>query len=189
MRHQKNKNKLSNKFIVGVLAVVILILAICAGVYASTGNIFGWNPIAKDVKSTEGSNPASQEQIEAGNSIKDTSVKNGGLSGSDQPQAPSPQSDGKQLVQVDITNVYKIENQTHVGVLISTIDSTGTCILTITSQTGSVLYTTSVGVQAMSNTSTCKGFDIPNSSLQDKFKITVDFKSGVKYGVATHDSL
>lgn len=188
MIFHKNKNSVSKRILIIPLLIILLLTTLCVGVYASSGSIFGWKPFSQKSESTQGDNPASDEQIETGNSIKEKSLNNGGASGSDQPQAPTEQSDGKQLVQVDITNVYTIETSTKVSVLISAIDSTGVCTIKVSSQSGSLLYSSSSDVQAMSSTSTCKGFDLPNSLIQNKYSITVDFTSGNKYGTATYDN-
>lgn len=188
MKTQRNKNSKIKTTLIALIAIIFVVVIAGTGVYALSGSLFGWKPFTQEIESTRGDMPASDEQIETGNSIKENSLNNGGSSGSDQPQAPTEQPDGRQLVQVDITGVNKIESSTQVGVLISSLDSTGTCSIKVSAQNGTSLYTASSGVQAMSNTSTCQGFNIPNSALQDKYSIVVEFTSGAKYGTASYDN-
>lgn len=191
-----NTNMIINKRISGwrkislaITGVLMLALIICTGVYAFSGSLFGWNPFSNDsTQSTSGNNPPSEEQVNGGASIKEDSLKSGGASGSDQPVAPIVQEDGRQKVQLDITGVNRLGTVTRIGILISTLDQTGTCTLTVTSTAGVVLYSSSAGVQALSNTSTCKGFDIPNESLANtSYVIVVAFSSNDKYGTVSYE--
>ena len=131
---------------------------------------------------------ASEEQRSQGNEIKDNSVNDEKLSGSDQPSDPVVDPNGKELVEVNITSVQKIDDAVRVNVLISNLDQSGSCDLKVTSLTGDILFTATSGVQALANTSTCKGFDIPSSSLSKGYSITVIFSSGDKYGSTSYKS-
>lgn len=186
----KNNRPNNRKLALVVAGIILAAIVASAGVYAISGSLFGWKPFTSNNSepSTSGNNPPSKEQVNSGASIKESSLKDGGTSGSDQPATPVTQTDGRQLVQLDITGVNKLDTVTSVGVLISTLDQNGTCNITVTSTSGDILYSSSVGVQAMSNTSTCKGFDIPNSSLSStKYSIVVSYSSSNKYGTASYE--
>jgi len=167
---------------------ILLIVVVCVVIDVTTGSLFGWKPFGSGTPSTNGDNPASTQQITAGSQIKSDAVQDGKSSGSDQPTSPVVQNDGRLLIQVDITSVTKIDSITRVGILISVLDQSGTCSLTVTSPTGDATYSASAGVQAMSNSSTCRGFDIPNSSLPaGAYTITVNYAGDNKYGVAHYE--
>jgi hypothetical protein len=129
-------------------------------------SIFGWTPFPKETQSSIGNKPPTSEQIKNGQTIKVQSVKGSGTSGSDQPSAPVAQTNGSSQVQLTITSLTKSSSSLlKVSTLVSYLDQTGSCTLTLKDSNGAVIYTTSVGVQAMSSTSTCKGFDVPLSNL------------------------
>lgn len=172
-----------------IAGALVAVSILSAGIYALTGSIFGWDPLNGSPESSAGNNPPSKEQVDSGSSIKENSIKTGGSSGSDQPMAPTVQDDGRLQVQLDITGVNRLETVTRVGVLISALDQAGTCTITATSASGETLYSSSAGVQAMSNTSTCKGFDIPNSVLPNTgYVIVVNYSSNDRYGTVRHES-
>ena len=187
------KNKTSTRrlalLVIGALALAALA---CVGTYALSGTLFGWHILGTHdtPTSTSGNNPPSKEQIDSGSAIKENSLVNsGGSGGSDQPEPPASQQDGRKLVQVDITSVDNIGTATRVGVIISALDQLGTCSMKVSSSSGETLYTSSVGVQAMSSTSTCKGFDIPNSDLTDShYSIVINYSNNDKYGVAHYEA-
>ena len=186
------KNKQSNKRLVSlsVIVAVLLIAGIGSGVYALSGSLFGWKPFTAQEKTTSGDNPASTEQTDNGQGIKENSLENNdGQSGSDLPLAPTTDTSGKQKVEIDIVSVNRVESVLKISSLISALDQNGSCTITVTNSANTTLYTATVGTQAMSNTSTCKGFDIPGNNIQDgNFKITIDYKSGDMYGSAIYES-
>ena len=186
----QHKTSVNHRVAWTVAYVSLSLLVVCGVIYLITGSLFGWKPFGvTSTANTSGNNPASQDQINAGSGVKQNALQSGKNSGSDQPSQPTTQSDGRQLVEVDITGVNKTDSVTRVGVLISDLDSSGTCAITVTSPGSDVLYTTTVGVQAGSNTSTCKGFNIPNSALTtNKYSISIDYNSGQKYGSAIYDT-
>lgn len=182
MRTQKNKS--TPKLIAIILIALLLVLAIPGIIYATTGSLFGWDPLNSEVKTdSSNNNPASQDQLDSGSSIKEQSVENG-TSGSDQPSQPQTQQDGKKLVEMDIISINPIESIVRVSTMISILDQSGSCTLTVTSQDNSVVYSQTVGVQAQSNTSVCKGFDVPVANLVNgqKYAFKVSYSNGENYG-------
>lgn len=188
MKIQQYQTSVGHRVLWIVLGVFTFTLIVCAVVYATSGSIFGWNPFGASPQPTTGNNAPSTQQIDSGSQIKGTAVQDGKSSGSDQPTPPIVQNDSRLLVQVDITSVNKIDSITRVGVLISVLDQSGTCTLTVALASGEAVYSAFAGIQAMSNSSTCKGFDVPNSNLPASgYTITVNYASDNKYGVAHYD--
>ena len=89
---------------------------------------------------------------------------------------------------VEITFAGVIDASTfRVRTLIGLVTSSGTCSLSMT-KSGSAPYAASAGVQAMASSSTCKGFDIPLSSLgSGTWKISVTYTNGGESSTATKE--
>jgi hypothetical protein len=173
------------KALIATIAVVTLGVLTACIVFASTGSVFGWKPFSQNSQDTSGNNSASNEQIKNGETIKDNSTNSGKPSGSDEPAAPVTQSDGRNLVEINITSVNLVESTLKIGVMISSIDQNGNCTLSIMNSSNTAIYTSTVGVQAQSSTSVCKGFSIPASSLPSgTYTIKVAYSSGNTYGNA-----
>jgi hypothetical protein len=168
---------------------IVLLATFAYYVFGLKGHIFGWSPYTvNSVKSIDYDKP-SPDQTNTGNDIKQQSVKNNqtksGVSGSDQPPAPTPQGNGKSIVETTISSANQTDSYLQFRTLISTLDSTGTCSLVLTNQTNQSLHYTA-GVQPLSNTSTCKGFDIPLSALSSGiWKATVTYENPTLTGTAT----
>lgn len=185
MRTKKNTS--SPKIITATLVALALVIIVPGIIYATSGSLFGWDPLKSEVKTdSSNNNPASQDQLDSGSSIKEQSTKNGGTSGSDQPSQPQTQQDGKKLVETDIISINPIESIVRVSAMISILDQSGSCTLTITSQDNSIVHSQTVGVQAQSNTSVCKGFDVPAATLVNgqKYVFKVSYSNGEYYGNA-----
>ena len=181
MKLQQHKK---TPYVIGsIISLIFTVLIVCGAVYALTGSLFGWNPKASEMSTQD-------QQKEAGSQIKENAaVSKDGVSGSDQPATPVKESSGKEKVELTVTSAMKVESTLKVSTLISALDTSGTCKITISDLNGTVLHTSTVGVQALSSTSTCKGFDIPASDIQEgNYKVTVTFESGAKYGLATYES-
>jgi hypothetical protein len=106
---------------------------------------------------------ASADQIKAGDQIKSDGVKG---NNTDTPPSPSAQpGSNKKVAAISITaNAKDKTSQTYqIRFQIDALVENGTCALTLTK--GSAIVTKTADVQNLSNTSTCKGFDIPISAL------------------------
>ncbi len=122
--------------------------------------------------------PPTKEQVQAGEAID-----NPNKPGSDPLPDPTPQENGKSIVNVAITSVDQDKTSLRVSSLISTIDNSGTCTLTLTK--GSTKVVKEVGVQALPSSSTCKGFTIPVSELSTgKWQLTLTFENASLTGTA-----
>ncbi len=124
-------------------------------------------------------NPPTPEQTSTGDAAKQQTTN--GATGSDPSPAPTPSTTGSSKPQVgmDITaaNIDSTAGVLRVRTLIQTVTSSGTCTLTASGPNGKT-YTASAGVQAGPSTSTCKGFDIPISSLSSgNWSIQVSFEN------------
>lgn len=166
MKISNVSNKAKILLITG-LTIILSVGALSYYVFAMHGSILGWSPYA--YKDSSGTNPASKEQLDTGAAIKEQSLSGNstksGSSGSDQPPAPITQTNGKSSVEVSITAANQTDNSLQVRALISVLDTSGTCTLSLRKQSSDQLVTKTVGVQALANTATCKGFDIPLSEL------------------------
>lgn len=165
----KNK-KLSKKAIVIIAAIVLLAGLSTAGAYY----YFDQQKDPEDTKHTTSSKedkPATKEQKESGEAIKNQSVNapepqpakpNATPPENPTPPAP-PASSGS--VQVDITAASQ-NNSTGIyqlRALIHSVQGEGTCRLVLTK--GGAQVVKEVSVQPLPSSSTCRGFDIPLSEL------------------------
>jgi len=149
--------------------IVILVVVVCIFVISTLyifvyrGTIIGWSPYMMD------SDSLINEQNTNGSQIKQQSLQNTekgtGQSGSDQPPSPKPQPNAKSIVDVIFTAANQSDSTVQIRVLISTVDSGGSCVLTLTSRSSGSVVTKQSSVQALSTTSTCQGFNIPLSEL------------------------
>ncbi len=178
---QKNT---SRKKIVLITSTIILLIAAGVGGYFVMAN----GNKQQDIKKTETPNetnlePATSEQIEAGNSVKETTVENDGKpnsGGSDKP----PEAGA--AIGVSITAANQNGNVVNIRALISELLNTGNCSLKLTKGATVVLKT--AAVQALSSTATCQGFDIPTSELSNgSWHLTLTVTSGDRTGTAEYD--
>ncbi|MDB5165275.1 MAG: exported protein of unknown function [Candidatus Saccharibacteria bacterium] len=139
--------------------MAMLVVAAATYVYVFDGDILGWNnhtaTTQNDKPSTNLDKPT-DEQIEAGNDIKEESI------GTKSDPVSQPGS-GKQSVEVIITAANQNSGMLQVRAQISGVVSIGQCILTM-SKAGQTV-TKTADTQGLASTSTCKGFDIPVSEL------------------------
>lgn len=180
MKIQQNNKK--KQYIVAstlIATLLILFIGVSGYLFASGKDLLGWTPFPKQQQSSTGNNPASKEQIKNGEAIKTEAIKNSGTSGSDQPSTPQPQSDGRRLIELDITSITKVDSSLiKISTLISFLDQSGSCVLTINDSSSNTVYTSTVGVQAMSNSSTCRGFNVPIANLlPGKYKFNLAYTS------------
>ena len=182
----KHPKSLRTKIILSIVGVLIAICILSAGLYALTGSLFGWKPFDKNsIINTTGNNPASQEQINAGTSVKQSSLQSGKNSGSDQPPAPVPQTNGtKSIVQISITSAIQTSASLQVGTQIAGVFSTGTCTLTLSKQ-GEQDIVKTAGVQPLASTSTCKGFDITDKLTPGVWNLSLVYESDNLTGTAS----
>lgn len=136
--------------------------------------------------------PATDEQKKDGeqtktDTIQDTSSKETTGGGSDQPLPPvTDEATNTSTVIVDITSTSQDGTIYKIGVLIQAQLSSGQCNLTL--KKGTQIYASSVDIQALPSTSTCKGFNVPLDQLSAGIWIaTVDIDSGSINGTASRE--
>jgi hypothetical protein len=165
--HITSKNSNRKPIIASSVAIVLLLISAFLYVYGLNGNLFGWNNHQDE---SINYNQPTDEQKEAGKNAKQITTDNSNSSikqnsgGSDQPSAPQEQPDGtKSTVDITVTSSVQNNDTFQIRTLIGVVDNTGTCTLNLSKSTTTISKTS--GVQALSSTSTCKGFDIPVAEL------------------------
>lgn len=116
------------------------------------------------------------DQVTAGSSAKEQAAKDAAT--------PSTEPSAASTIPVSFTSIQPGET-VYIRTLIGTVTSGATCSLTM-SGPNSKSYTASAGVQALSSSSTCQGFNVPMSNLAPgNWTITVKVTDGISTGTAT----
>ena len=183
----KIKNDTDNKktlriILLSLAGVLIIIAGYAAYAYANDT----W-PFQK----SEDSVLDEKNMPKANNSIKEKSAEQAkndeskGV-GSDTPTQPQLSPDGgKSTVSLDITAASVDAQTLMIRTMIGYVTSEGTCTLNMTGPNGAT-YSASAQIQAGSSTSSCKGFDIPTSSLKSgAWTINILFENNDTTGSAT----
>lgn len=146
-----------------IFAVVIALLTIPIGVY-SFGLLSAHRPSETQATDTINYQPASQEEIKAGDEVKKDSVNPSDTKDNSVEQDSTTQ---KQNIDIDITHSSRSGQYFSIGVMIQKVLTSGECKLTMTSTSGKS-YSNSAAIQPVTNYSTCKGFEIPLSDLSSE---------------------
>ena len=185
MRIKKSNKSTTTKKVLIIGGIIIVLVAIpLTYVYAFNGNLFGWQkPTTQNTDTDQrfvNYEPATPEQQKAG-----TTIKSGSTDTSPAPTA-IPGSD-KKNVQITITAANQNKSALQIRTMISAIENTGVCTLTLTS-TGKPTVTKTANSQALASTSTCQGFDIPISELSfGTWQAVVEYNSTALTGSANQD--
>lgn len=178
IRKNRQKKTTTLKFI---LVLIVLVLGALCYVYATTGSLFGWQlssseqMLDTDPDTTNLDKPT-DEQTQAGQQTKSESVKNN--SG-----ATSSTKNG--AVEVTVTAVLNDE-MVRVQTTINKVTNTGKCVLTVSK--GATVKTFTAGTQALSDYSTCKGFEIKKSILSPgTWRLSIKFNDLSTEGSASTD--
>jgi len=181
----KNKKTNLDKIIIICIIFILLISTLTVSyIYIFKGNLFGWKA-SKSQNTTNNQNSidyneATSEQKKAGNAVKS------GLTDSPPEPTSIPGSD-KKNVQMIITAANQNGSILQIRALISAVENTGICTLTLTSA-GKPTVTKTANSQALSSTSTCQGFDIPVSELSaGTWHAIIEYNSTALTGSATQD--
>lgn len=164
-----------------VIVLAIAIFGAFCYVYGMGGNLFGWSASSSSPDQTQGTtdttnlNKPTQEQTQAGNDTKSNSVKNNPGS------ATMKNNTGAVSVTASpVLNGSVLRIQT----TIDRLTNTGICTLTL-EKSSTVKHYLPVGVQALSNYSTCKFSSIDLSTLSSgTWNITVNFSDSQAAGTA-----
>lgn len=154
---------------IGSLLVVTLI-AVGVMAYTKTG-IF-----AKDDSQQNSTSNTAQNNTSPTTSDVNTDNSNENTTPTEKtPVSNQPSDNGttpKNTVTASITAANQNGNMLQIRTLIESVDTNGTCSLTL--QKGSSKVTRTADIQALASSSTCKGFDIPTSSLSSgEWKLTI----------------
>lgn len=184
-----NIKKLSNnkKLIASIIAVsVVLLLAMFAYAFYGSGRKPGapTQPPASSNSSPKTTNtgeptPSGTTTEPSTNPAASSSVKTGTTT---TPPSTTPTS---KTVSVGISSTQQTATTYRINTIIYSVESTGTCTLTLT-KSGSTTITQTAGVQALPSSSTCKGFDIPMSQLsQGQWQLSLSFSNATDSGIVT----
>jgi len=173
--NQKNTSKKKKLIIAGSILLIIIVGAIGAAAYYKVGP-FKTSDDSVNLK------PPTTDQKKAGDSAKQNTVnptgnKESGSTGSDPLPPPIQNGSSKPTVGADITAANQNSDVLQVRMLIQAVTSAGTCTLSMTGP-GNRTYLATASVQAQPSSTTCKGFDIPISSLAPgSWAITINFSN------------
>lgn len=190
MKAIQTKNRF-NKKIVYLAVGIILLLAVGSTIYVYSlhGNILGWSADSSSSPSYPNNNPPTKDQSQAGTSQKEDIV-NQDRAAQGKPPIPgtdsstTPSQTNSATLGVTITAANQNGSTVNIRSLVETVTSDGTCTLTLTKDGTTVTRT--AGIQPLANASTCKGFDIPVSSLgKGAWNIQLSVTSGSKTGAAS----
>lgn len=190
MRIEKTNNK---KFRLVILLVVVLVLLLVAlGVYliGFKGTLFGWTPLANTQTSDINYDKPTKEQLNAGKDIEEStdensnSGKNPNDVGADHPNQPIQSGTSKASVAVTLSSANQNDGILQIRAMIGLLTNEGTCTLTLTKSGKTVTRT--ADVQPLSNSTTCKGFDIPVAELSSgQWNAKIDFENSTAIGTTT----
>lgn len=184
MKISSRTNGQRNLAIAGLLALALVGGAVAAAYHYQLG------PFKKSTPPNSiNLAPPTADQKKAGDAAKQNAVQPAAKStpsGSDQPPAPVPQTGtSKNRVNVTITAANQTSSSYQIRALIEAVADNGTCTLTLTSSGGQSIVRTA-GVQPLSTTSTCKGFDVPLSDLSPgTWNLLLSYDSPTLAGSAT----
>lgn len=182
MKTRPKKTSTRTPLLIALAAVTLLVVSSLVYVYAFNGNIFGWKnhtAPSDEIPLTNLEKPT-DEQIQAGNDIKNGNLDESGKNTDPTPPASEPGST-KQSVEVFMTALNQNNGVLQVRTQISRVINTGQCTLTLTRQGKTVTKT--ADIQATASASTCKGFDIPVSELSiGSWDVTLTYENDTLVG-------
>jgi len=181
MRINKTK-KTNNKKRFAIIAIVALLAIIGYGVFAFTTH--GWPFLQNDSSqdSTKSVDPKAADKIKS-EAVEQDADKTS--TGSDTPQQPTTDpTTGATTVEMNVTNYGPVGGSYSIHFEIQALVSSGTCTVKFTPTTTGKSYTATAGIQALSRTSTCKGFDtISQAELPEgAYTVEANFTSGTTSG-------
>lgn len=173
---QSLKNKKRPAFI-KLLVVALMVATLLAGSAAAVLFMTKTGPFSlvqkADSKSTDDSS-TSKSDSDLG--IKPATSEDP-TSNSVKVNPQSPETSDKPSL--EITSAQVNGDKLVVRTLLSKVTNEGSCSLSAKTENSGTVYTTSAGVQAVASSSTCKGFDIPVSTLgSGTWKIIITYTSG-----------
>lgn len=164
-RHKKGKY-----IAIGTIVIVVILLCIFSYFYALENNHKINNDSTKSKAVVSNSTNTTNTTSSTNTTFKE--------SGTDKPNEPTAiEGSNLKAVQVAITSTNQIDSTIQIRTIIYAIDSGGTCTIKL-ERTGYNTITQSSDLQNLANTSTCKGFNLPISSVATgDWNMTVSYLS------------
>lgn len=160
MKIKKVKNNKSKKTTLIVVSIILLVL-ISGAVYAASQGFFNQK---SNSGPTTNLNPATEEEKKEGDNTKSTTVESEDTSsGSTKNEDPSNQTPPPSNVSVQTSASGQNGSTYQLRYLIESVVNDATCTLTL--KKGSAVVTKTSKTQALPQSSTCQGFDIPTTEL------------------------
>jgi len=181
-KRSKSKNRLRKSLLFTVLAIIVI-----GGSYLSFAkNHSSWPFARQQAKVAPADSNTNESKDEVAPSTKATGTDKSTPSGdqSSSPKTPvknqssssssTPSSNNE--LDARITAASQNDSVLQIRTLIQKVTSKGSCTLTLTS--GDQTVTRKAGIQALANSSTCEGFNVPTTDLsQGKWNITIHISS------------
>lgn len=142
---------------------VVLVVAIVYGVYAKSSQL--WPFTDKTTTSQEKSTDTPQEESppQPANNLPESDEESTETENSAKTPVQNEEDDSPSKVRASITAANQNGSTLQIRTLIETVSTKGTCVLTLEKDDKKVVRT--AGIQALANSSTCKGFNEPVSNL------------------------
>ena len=178
-----NKKTSSNPtkkiLLITIISIVVVLAAGATYLYGFKGSLFGWTPLILTQDDDQTKEIDSEQDAS-----KPTNTQNGIQ------EEPSKGTDPTTTVPENLTIIFSAvnqnENSLQIRALIEAVIGSGECTLTLTGIGPTV--TRSASIQALANSSTCTGFDIPLSELPaGQWKLRLVVNSNAASGTVEKD--
>lgn len=183
----ENRKKSNKRITVVIVAIAAIIALVIGFMFLTKTGLF--MPIASN--NNDNTNLSKDEKT-AADTIKDRvteDAKNdsGGTGSDPLPKPTQPEGSSKPIVGLDITSVNQDATTLRIRTIVQTISSSGNCTISMKGPSGKS-YTDKVEAQPLPSSSTCKGFDIPISSLSTgDWTVTINYEDASVTGSATKE--
>lgn len=171
IKTQRNQNKK----VIWVVIIALVLLGVTAGALYYT-QTWPFRSNGKDTSRLSEEQKGTSTQIKSDVINQDSSGKES--TGSDAAPPPTPSTTGGKASVASYNSSFSQDtNGVYIRSIIQTVTSSGTCSLKMSGPNDKT-YTDTSGVQAMPSFTSCKGFDVPRSSLDTgTWSITVSFEN------------
>jgi len=157
----KTNHKKRNAIIIFTAVSLILVALVCALLLPDSPLSIFPRQQGKSSDSFDLSNPTSEQKKAGEEQKKATAIPSKDTKSTTPTPNVAPDSSG--AFGVSFTALSQVDGQLQVRNLINSISNSGTCTLTLTKGTSTVVKQS--GIQPGPSSSTCKGFDVPTSEL------------------------
>lgn len=180
------KIKTHKKITLKKVALIFIGAAIITGGTLGIMALTKTGPFKQQIQQQDSSD--SNSQSDTASDLPQTDTPPTDTSTSPTPKTPvsnQPVDNGDtNTLKASITAANQNDNTLQIRTLIENVSSNGTCALKLTK--GSSVVSRSAGIQALSSSSTCKGFDIPVSDLSTgQWLVTLTITIGAEKATLT----